>query len=51
MYVNLLLFFTEELAASDSEQRCNVAPYWAQYCVDIGIVLVSVGDRQVASKL
>jgi len=35
-------FSTGELAASGSEQRCNEAPYWAQYCVDIGIILVSV---------
>jgi hypothetical protein len=44
-------FITEELAASDSEQECNLAPYWAQYCVDIAIVLVSMSDRNTANKL
>ena len=38
----LYYFSTEDLEASDSEEPCNEAPYWALYCVDVGIILVSV---------
>jgi hypothetical protein len=37
----------KELDASGSEERCNEAPYWAQYCVEVGIILECPEDLQI----
>lgn len=40
----------EMLEASDSGERCNVAPYWAQDCVDVGIIMGCPEDLKINNE-
>ena len=48
-YIYNYSFATEEMAASDSEQRCNIAPISACHCIEGGIIRVSMSDRVSAN--